>query len=203
MSPVLTVFVPTIPGRESLLSRCLWSLSQVPDERCEILVVHGPGKLGDKYDTAVGAATGDMFVMIDDDDWVAADYATTVCDMIDAEGGDMVGYLVASLMNGRYKFTISHRFGGSTNWMRILDRGPSLKVPTSTNIVRQVPLGNEYDADQRWMLTVAKLVRSGSFIDRHMYMHDYWAGQSAFRDREHGSIGTWPFNPAQFRWVEG
>ena len=97
---VLTVIVPTIPGRESLLSRCLHSITEQPGDY-EVIVVEGSAGLGTKYNTAVREARGEYVTNVDDDDMLAASYMADVLPLC-AEQPDYIGYKILALVAGRF-----------------------------------------------------------------------------------------------------
>lgn len=195
----LTICVPTIPGRESLLSRCLWSITEQPHADVEILVMEGEGKLGDKVNAAVTEAAGGWFTVVDDDDWLSGCYIAEVMAATESDP-DYVGLIVLEMSGGRFSAT-SKTSGSSKQW-----RGPSrLPVPkgvTRTSIARSAHFGNEYTADRTWAATVADQVHTWVDIDRCLYMYDFHSSGSVFAGAgEHRDVGWWPFEESNVRRI--
>lgn len=188
----LTLVVPTVPGRERLLSRMLHGLGEQMCPEVEVLVVPGDGQMGDKVTRAVAAASGGWLCVVDDDDWLAADFVDTVLAGLE-DDPDMVGYRIASMCDGALVGMIEHHVNGDVEWSGVR-RGPCPKMPTRVDVWRRFPLGNEYTADRVWCRQTAAVLRSGVFVDRTLYWHDYWtAGRP--------DVGVWPFDPGVFVWL--
>lgn len=186
---ILTVVVPTIPGRESLLSRCLFSLTEQAPDTVEILVVDGPGLQGDKVNFAATAATGEWMATVDDDDYVIGTYCADILAVL-ADGPDFVGFRFVELE--QHRFSRSTALRGDLNRWGSRQRGPAPKGVTRTSIWRQVRFGNDYFADRRWLAAVYPLIRSHRFIDRHLYVYDHNGDYGDSRD-----VGVWPFDESR------
>lgn len=199
----LTFVVPTIPGRESLLSRCLyWLQNQMWHEwsgavETEILVVAGTGRLGDKVNAAAAEA-GAYMTVVDDDDYVTAGYLAAVTPDL-CRGVDYMGLGVLELHNGQFR-RITHTVGDSRSWTR-LPRGPVPKGITRTEIVRKVQMGNEWKADRAWLAEVARHIGTCEATDEAIYVYDAWDVSSAFGGRGTRDVGMWPFDEGQVRRI--
>jgi glycosyltransferase involved in cell wall biosynthesis len=200
----LTICIPTVPTRRSLLSRLLHTLEHQLTPAVEVLIADGIAPMGDKLNECFTRARGEYVVCVDDDDLVADDFVRL------ATAGyvtDFIGYRVLVLENGRYTGTVRHSLDGDPKWSG-LDRGVSPKCPVRTDIARQVPFGNDYHADRAWSQAVHDLCRSGAYINRDLYIYDHWndhmVGTSPddprFR-RPQRDIGAWPFTPEAFTWL--
>ena len=156
---VLTICIPTIPERQSLLSRLLWTLEQQTRNGLEVLISDGHRPMGDKLNEMFAHAQGDYVVAVDDDDLVASDYVlrlnatTRLLGSFGGEGVDFIGYDILWLEDGKYAGRVSHQIDGDTSWST-LDRGVSPKCPVRTEIARRVRFGNEYTADRKWSAEV-------------------------------------------------
>jgi hypothetical protein len=190
-TPDLTVIVPTIPGRESLLSRCLYTL-QAPGT-AEILVVDGPGPLGDKVNLAANVARGRYLTVVDDDDYVTADYYRSILPALTV---DFVGFNVVELHAGIYQKTTAIR--GDLNRWGSTQRGPTPKGVTRRELWQR--FGNDYKSDRDWLRTVAPLIETHTYIDRDLYVYDHYGNDFRF---ENGSrdVGFWPFDETQVRRI--
>jgi hypothetical protein len=196
---LLTVVVPTIPGRESVLSRCLWSIQTQAPGSVEVLVVPGSGQLGDKATMAAHLAEGRHMVLVDDDDYLAADYMAHVLPALEGDP-DFVGYRILQIVNGRYHGSATTR-GDLAQFGRV-EHGPTPKGATRTAIWRELGMKNHYTADRMWHDAATRLVRSSVFIDRNLYVYDHHERSSVFiGDGSPLEVGTWPYDPALVRWV--
>jgi hypothetical protein len=196
---IASVVVPTIPGRESLLSRCLYSIQEQAPETVEILVVAGTGPLGDKTALAAVTVSGDYMTVIDDDDYLDGSYMAHV--LPELGDVDYVGYKVCEMTNGRWSGSSTTR--GDTNQFAPGVHGPSPKGMTRADIWRQVRMGNQYTADRVWCEKVHPLIGSHSFIDRHLYMYDFWDTGSAFvGSSNHRDVGEWPVDWSRITRIE-
>lgn len=199
VGPLLTVVVPTIPGRDSLLSRCLFSITEQASDSVETLVVEGTGRLGDKVNVAAQVCAGAYMTVVDDDDWLAADYMASALHELDGQV-DYVGLKVLELDAGRFSI-ITATSAEWPRWGRDGRRGPVPKGITRTRIWRQCPLGNEYKADRLWRAEVSLRVKSWRFVDRCLYVYDAWPHASAFIGRGSRDVGLWPFDESQIRRI--
>ncbi len=189
---ILTVVVPTIPGRETLLSRCLFHLlGQAPADRVEVLVVDGRGSLGDKVNAAAARASGGWMTVVDDDDWLSGDYMAHVLPALEADP-DYVGLSVLEMDNGKFA-GLTATTGELGTWNRGGPRrGPVPKGVTRSSIWRACPMGNHYSADRAWMVAAKQHIKTWVDVDRPLYVYDYWShsfGTAGARD-----VGLWPFN---------
>lgn len=194
---LLTVAVPTIPGRESLLSRCLWHLTEQATDDVEILVIDGPGLQGDKATLAAQLATGDYMTLVDDDDHVAADYVAAVLPELRANV-DYVGFRILQIIDGRY-YGQARNTGDHRDFGRRMT-GPTPKGIARTSIWRTIGMGNHYTADRDWMAAALPLVSTWSFVDRALYIYDHHPRVSAYAGNgERRDVGMWPFDESRIR----
>ena len=142
---MLTVVVPTIPGRESLLSRCLHSITGQGD--VAVLVVAGDGRLGDKVVAAAENVSTEYMTVVDDDDYLDGGYLAAVLPELGPV--DYVGFRFVELNCGRFE-NITSSAAGNNLWGR-RQRGPVPKGVTRTSIFQAVGFGNDYHADRKWM----------------------------------------------------
>jgi hypothetical protein len=197
-TPSLTVVVPTIPGRESLLSRCLWSITTQAPDTVEIIVIGGPGQLGDKANQGAELASGSHMVLVDDDDYLAADFMAAVLPELSV---DFVGYRILQLFDGRFGGTsTTDARNGQTFEPGI--HGPTPKGVTAVDIWRACPMANHYRGDRWWCSQAALQVQSSVFIDRPLYVYDHFARSSAFiGTNEQRDVGAWPYEAERVRFV--
>lgn len=189
--PALTIVVPTIPGRDSLLSRCLHSITNQHGDAA-VLVIEGDGLLGDKVAAAASAVSTDYMTIVDDDDLLDGGYLAAVSPHLGDV--DYVGFKFAELNAGRLE-NVSASSAEFERWGR-RSRGPVPKGISRTSIFRAVKFGNDYKADRRWTAAARALVTRWAFVDRVLYVHDWTPSGSAFGEkREHRDVGNWPHDP--------
>lgn len=201
----LTICIPTIPSRRSLLSRLLFTLDHQMRPEVEVLIADGAAPMGDKLNACFAAAQGRFVVCVDDDDLVADDYIDAVLPKLG--NVDFVGYAVTVLEDGRYTGTVRHSLAGDPLW-RSVHRGACPKCPVRTFIARQVPFGNDYHADRDWSLAVHQLCHADAIVRRSLYTYDHWADHMVgttpddprFR-RPQRDVGMWPFRQEVFTWL--
>lgn len=186
----LSVLIATVPERRSLLSRMLHSLDQPGlDDTFEVIVHQGTRPHGEKVNRMVQHARGSHVAILDDDDWVAADYIAAVSPFTE----DFVGYRIVVMVNGRYDSTVSHS-AEYEGWVGS-ERGVSQKCPILREYALELPYPDDYYQDGAWSAEIQTHVRSGGFVDRDLYFYDY---QTTDRYR---SVGRWPFPIEKFRWL--
>jgi hypothetical protein len=190
MPGLLSIVVPTIPGRESLLSRCLWSVTQQSGP-VDILVVDGTGKLGDKLNVAYRTVDTMYVSTVDDDDWITADYVQRILPRLGLV--DYVGFKFLECSDGKLH-NISATHGDYPHW-GIHMRLPVPKGVIRGSIARQVDFHNDYHADRQWARAVHALIKTCDFVDAHLYVHDWWGETgSSFHDGQHRDVGDWPYD---------
>ena len=192
----VTFIVPTIPGRESLLSRCLWSITQQPGEY-DVIVIAGEGQLGDKANAAAKVVETSHMAIIDDDDYLDGSFVALVNEALKSDP-DYVGFHFLCMLDGGYWMTTTTR-GDHKTWDKRV-RGPVPKGVTRTDIWRDTPMGNHYFGDREWMANAAGKVETCEFIDRCLYVYDYWQKGSAFAgSNDVRNVGGWPFDQERVR----
>lgn len=209
---MLTICIPTIPARRSLLSRLLWTIQQQDgDGAFEVLVADGDWPLGDKVNTMFAAATGSHVVVVDDDDNVSDDYVYRIMMQLHWHPEvDMVGYHLRWTEQGRYMASPLHHGDGHPDH-GVEDRGASVKTPTRVEIARAHPMGNDYYADNRWAHEVHPEIATHVTIRRHLYLYDHWndrmvgtdlnGEQSSWFKRPQRDVGQWPYDAGLFTWI--
>jgi hypothetical protein len=180
---VITFVVPTMPGRESLLSRCLWSIFV---QGGKVMVVQGSAKLGTKINHAAQLVDTPYMTVVDDDDYITSDYLIHVLPRLGLV--DYIGFKVLEIVEGKYYNTCAS-VGDYEHW-GIRTRGPVPKCVTRTDHFRAVKFGNKYTADRSWSGAIRERISTWSYVDRPLYVHDWWPhefGETAERD-----VGLWP-----------
>jgi len=200
----LTVIVPTIPKRTSLVSRCLYSITEQPGDY-EILLVPGTAGLGSKYMAAAQTASGRYVTLVDDDDYLAASYMAEVLPRCD--GVDYVGLVILALSEGKFWHTRATS-ASSTTWESPSGRPQvyptQLTVPKGvvrTELARKVDYPNYSGADRSWADQVSAMVETWHDIDRCLYVYDHWPHKFGL-DAGGRDVGCWPFDESKIRRLE-
>lgn len=199
VAPLLCITIPTIPGRESLLSRCLWTITEQWQPGVQVLVVPGSGRLGDKANAAANHTTAEYMTVVDDDDYLDGSYLSHVLPLL--PGPDFVGLKVLQWIDQRFYGVGSTRGDIDRFVHNGQEHGPTPKGVTRTELWRKVPMGNSYKADRVWCATVAPLIRSHAFVDRCVYVYDHQPATSAFLGGASRDVGVWPYNPSLVEWL--
>lgn len=55
-------------------------------------------------------------------------------------------------------------------------------------------MSNAYDGDRLWHNDVSRHIDSHHYVDRSLYVYDYWASGSAFNNGTPRDVGGWPFD---------
>jgi hypothetical protein len=201
----LSVLIPTVSPRRSLLSRLLWSVtSQLGD--FEIVVHAGDDiPMGDKLNRMFTVAKGEYVVCVDDDDMLADSYMEQV--LPKCGDVDFVGYRILVLHDGAFWMEVEHR-GDVSGWGETI-RGVGPKCPIRRELALQVPFGNAYTDDQRWSLEVGRLVKTSAYVDRPLYVYDWWESHMLGTAPDHQTdrwgtqrdVGMWPFRQVPIVWL--
>lgn len=197
MSPVLSILVATLSGREALYSRLaasLWPQACAAGERVEVLTEADGGKmpLGLKRQALLNRARGEYVAYVDDDDLVSPDYVASILDAAESGADSITFDLRRSAPSGieDWRFVA---FGvepgheakrdaeGRFLWMA------NHLCPVRRELAVQVPfLPITYLDDVAWYQTLHKagLVRSEVRIGRPLYLYLWgWGGPTAAQSK--------------------
>lgn len=171
---ILSVIVPTQPGREEALSRSLFYLGR--SALTEVLVMGGVGKMGDKIVDGLEQARGEWSVVVDDDDIVRGDFLYVVTQWLKMEQPDALGYRMLITVDHQFARVVDMRHGGHLPPWHELETGVDWsllpKCVWRTEYGRRLGFGNHYTADQDFARGLAELVERPAFIPAVMYHYD-------------------------------
>jgi hypothetical protein len=202
----LSILIPTVDSRRSLLSRLLWTLQPQLVPEVEV-VIHASDSLpiGQKFNELYNAAEGRLSVQLDDDDLVAADYVQAVLPHADA---DYIGYKSLYTENGVYRETYEsdpQRGTHQSFHVGLIVRHVSQKCPILTTEARKHTFSSDWGGDFHW---ISALVANGYplssvFIDRVLYHYDFWEGRGLWSrgSLPQRDLGAWPYDEHAFRWI--
>ena len=196
--PLLAIIVPTIPGRESLLSRCLWSITEQLTDDVHVLVVQGTGKLGDKANLAASITDAEYMTVVDDDDYLDGAYLSLTLPELSV---DYVGFKVVQWIDNTLHAIGSTRGDRPGFAKRGNNHGPCPKGITRTALWRDVPFGNSYHADRTWSAEIAARITSHTFVNRALYIYDHQPAASAFLGGGFRDVGVWPYDAERVEFI--
>lgn len=201
----LTICIPTIPARRSVLSRLLFTIEGQLTDDVEVLIADGATPMGDKLNRMFAMANGHHVVAVDDDDLLSENYVDLTTKWT-AEF-DFLGHYILWLENGRFAGIVKHSLHGDPSWGS-LNRGVSPKCPVRTELARQVEFGNHYTADREWSTAIHALCETGTYLPVPLYIYDHWDQHMVGTEpddprfaRPQRDVGMWPFDPERFTWI--
>jgi hypothetical protein len=212
VQPELSLLIPTMSTRRSLLSRLLWTLEPQLDPAVEVLISTSDTiSMGDQFNRLFAQAKGRLGVIVDDDDLVVANYVRTV--LSHTKDADYVGYKVLYTISGRYREVYASDPRSAVHEPYRLDqtlRHIMHKCPVDVERARKHLFGQHYNADYYW---VTEMIEDGYpfspvVLDDVLYHYDYWpqfsAGTTLILPGQPvpiRSVGLWPYYPERFTWI--
>lgn len=202
---VLSILIPTVETRRSLLSRLLFTLEEQLTPEVEVLIYDGWIPFGDKLTHMFQIAKGRYTVVVDDDDLVASDFVEQI---LRASIGDpdYIAYKVLHLQDGKFAGSVASSIHGDRNWQK----SPYTvhhKCPVKQEFSRQVPMGNHYRCDRDWSVDIAEFTKTQVQIDKHLYTYDYWSSGTVGTEPSDKNkdtqrdVGMYPYNKDAFTWL--
>lgn len=207
----ITICIPTIPSRESVLNRLLSVIQPQLAPNVEVLIAGGIGKQGDKLNTCFAAAKGTYVVAVDDDDLLSDDYVESVSEHL-RSGVDYIGYYIKWMEDGVLQKSVPHRGDGDPLWSTYDNRGACPKCLVKKEIAMRHPFGNNYTSDFYWSQAVHADIRTHSFVPKDLYIYDHWNdfmsncdGTEEQRakelEKEMRFVGNFDIDKSKFTWI--
>jgi hypothetical protein len=204
-TPELSILIPTVSARASLLSRLLWTLQPQLSPDVEVLIVRDR-PMGEAFNKLFAEAQGRLGVIVDDDDLVTPEYVQTVVES--AMGADYIGYRMLYTISGCYRevyVSDPTRAAHQPYRLDVTLRHVAHHCPILVKQAQKYQFGQDYGADYHWVM---QLIEDGYphnpvYIDQALYHYDYWpqfttmTGTSSQR-----YVGEWPYDPSLFTWLE-
>jgi len=177
-STLLSILVPTVPGREPKLRALLSSLDvQVAARRdVELLVLRDNRSMsiGEKRNKMISLARGDFVAFCDDDDAVATDYVATICERLTRERPDVLCFTVLVRGYGPEKpcryhpdfdhVTLDGEYRRKPNHIMVWRRELAASVPFPA-----IAIGE----DTQWAEQIASRAERVSTIERALYIYQF------------------------------
>lgn len=205
MAVKLSILIPTVSQRESLLSRLLWTIEQQLTDEVEVLVYTGDNiAMGDKLTSMFHMATGDYVVCVDDDDLLADNYVESVLPHLTE---DYLGYKILMLTNGKYSGVVRSTWDGDPTWAT-QPQGIGPKWCVRRAIAVNHVFDNNYTADRAWSRAVAGEIKSGSYVDKCLYIYDFYSNGTLGTEPGHQNrdtqrdVGLYPYTKSRFIVIE-
>lgn len=178
-TPLLTIGILTINGREHFLDRLLKHIKTILTEetshKVEIIVNKDNREttVGVKRNQIINKASGKYICFIDDDDMVSENYFNSILPELE-KGVDCVGFSGNYYVSGNFvmKFNHANSNGGHYRENGIQYRTINHLNPTRTSIVKQFPfleINCYEDSDYTERLFNSKLIKTESIINDIMY----------------------------------
>lgn len=175
---LLSILVPTVPGREIKLARLLSELEPQVQRRgdVELLVLRDTRRLtiGEKRNKMVAIADGEYVVFADDDDAVSPDYVAAICKSLRDERPDVLCFQVRVVGHGRPRPCRYHPELQHENLPDEYRRKPNHLMAWRHEIVAAHPFQPiRRGEDTEWAERVAVHARRVAVIDRVLYTYQY------------------------------
>lgn len=176
--PLLSILVPTMPGREGKLASLLAILDGQIDDRpdVELLVLRDNRgmTIGEKRNRMVQIARGTYVTFVDDDDLVSADYVAAITAKLAAESPDVLCYLLVVEGHGNRRLCRYHPDLRHQNLPHEYRRKPNHLMVWR----REIALREQYPPiqtgeDTMWADQMAKHAKKISVIDRILYTYRF------------------------------
>lgn len=203
----LTICIPTVSTRESLLSRLLWGIERQLDGFTEVLIHTGDDiAMGDKYNRMFKEAKGDYVVCVDDDDYLSDIFLVEVNAAMYGNP-DYIPYGILYTLNGKYVDEITSDMSGDHAWAK-QPYGVLPKCVIRRDIAKDFEFPNKHSGDQEWARAVqtSGRVNSSQAIPNVLYYYDFWTDHSigtqpgSPKFNKQRDVGKYPYNKEKFRW---
>jgi hypothetical protein len=179
MKPILSILIPTIPGREQKLSTLMDKLAtQIGELPVEILAFSDNRQrtIGDKRTGLVTLAQGDYIAFVDDDDDVSTDYVKSILEAAKQEP-DVITFRQHSTYNGLESIVEFHAKNQDGPFR---PGGVTLRAPWHVCAWRRSKVAgcvfgrSNYGEDIIWCLQARQRVKTSIHIPKilHFYRHD-------------------------------
>jgi hypothetical protein len=216
VTPTWTICIATIGQRRDLLARLLAGLMpqvDAADGRVKVLAYWDSGDLTKRHGSALdaiahkrqallNAATTDYVSWLDDDDWVADDYITSILEALDEEP-DMVGFTMEIRKDGKPHGMglISLRYGGwsqkpNGTYLRDITHANPMRTRIARTATFTDRRGGPEDTAWVGQLREGGLLRTEVVIDKVLQHYDWVVERSSWTVP--GRVK--PRDPAGHRW---
>lgn len=195
MSVLLSILIPTLQERGAQYARlCAQLEGQISNaglrDHVEIVALCDKRELsiGAKRNALLARARGEFSAFVDDDDRVAENYVTLICDALTAHPDmDCLGITGLVYFRGAHpkRFIYSVQYDHYFSGRGVYYRPPYILNPIRRALAQSIPFANvRFNEDQDWALRVAraKILRREFMLDPilyHYYSRRAWRVQWA------------------------
>jgi hypothetical protein len=175
---LLSILIPTVPGRETKLYSLLAGLdAQVrtaPDVELLVLRDNRGMTIGEKRNRMIQIARGDYVVFVDDDDAVTTDYVGVITEKLRVERPDVLCFSVTVRGHGPEKPCRYHPDFEHQNLPTGYTRKPNHLMPWRRDLALAVPFpALKVGEDTNWAAAIAPKAAKIATIARALYTYQY------------------------------
>lgn len=185
LSPLWTIYILTINGRESMLARLRTRLDpQIDCKPVEVIVIKDncEHSIGEKRQYAIDNCKTKYINFIDDDDMIHNSYVDYILERL-KQDVDGVGFKGVITTDSKQPIEFVHRAGlkwsskpekydGAIRYIRPLNHLNPVKTTIAKQIgYKSISMGEDYDYALR--LAESNLVKDKCFVDEYLYYYQY------------------------------
>jgi len=176
--PLLSILVPTVPGREEKLTRLLMILDAQVRGRADVqLIVLRDNRsmpIGAKRNKMLDLANGEYIAFVDDDDMVSTDYVQAITDLLRAETPDVLCFQVTVMGYGAPKPCRYHPDLTHEDLPHAYHRKPNHLMVWRREIVAQIRFPEiGFGEDTQWAERATRVMQRTASIERALYVYQY------------------------------
>lgn len=185
-SPILSILICTIEGRENKLNELMACLAlQIKQNNLinniEILTSkdkRGEHTIGFKRNTLLQNCTGEWAAFIDDDDMVSFDYLPSIIKILRENSPDVIGIQGIITTDGSNPKTFIHSLKYTTWYEQggMYYRPPNHLNPIRTSIGKQFTFPeSNHGEDREWSMAIcnAGALKTEYFVEKPCYFYNY------------------------------
>jgi len=176
--PVLSILIPTMPGRDQKLRSLLSAIDiQISDRNdVELLVLRDSRgmTIGEKRNRMLSIARGEYVTFVDDDDEVAGDYVSVIVEGIVAERPDVLCYLVLVEGHGHKRLCRYDPKLRSANYQNEYHRKPNHLMVWRRDVAIKEPFPPiQTGEDTLWADKMVAHVSKVTIIEKILYTYRF------------------------------
>lgn len=174
-TPILSVLIPTVPGREIKLASVLHRIESQWRSDVEVIVGYDERTMtiGEKRNRMIAAASGEYVTFVDDDDMVTTDYLDTIVQGL-LTRPDVLTYRVLVKGYGPTKICIYGLALANENVPHGYHRRPNHLMVWKRSIAASVPFPHvKIGEDTQWADAIQRLATREVALDNVLYHYQF------------------------------